>query len=41
MSTLGNKKNHGRVSIIIIGLTDRLKSSIVKMSSEKLGKETE
>lgn len=40
MSTLGDKKNHGRVSIIIIGLTDQLKSGTVKMSSEKLGKET-
>lgn len=39
MSTLGNKKNHRRISIIIIGLTDQLKSSTVKMSSEKLGKE--
>lgn len=40
MSILGNKKNRGRVSIIIIGLTDQLKST-VKMSSERLGKETE
>ena len=40
MSILGNKKNRGRVSIIIIGLTDQLKST-VKMSSERLGEETE